>query len=379
MKIAYSHICFQIGAKMQVFSIIATKIIPLLTAMLGFGIVIFIHEFGHFIFCKIFGIRTPTFSIGWGPSIISFKIGETNFQIAPLPVGGYCEIDSDETFRDKPGNFYSIGYIKRMMIILGGILFNFLGAFGVYTYLYHVPGMPIGNLTSITIKNIHPDSIVFDLLKPEDKILGISKQTFQQTPLSITGFQKEIISKKGSDLSLLILPKDSQTASWVNIAIPPSDKIQGILGANLQQELAPDLEPAVDINSALHKAWTKVTTQALFMASGILNLIVKEKSLEGMAGPVMILSESFKIASTDFLQFLLFMSFLSINLALLNILPLGILDGGRAFTTTLEAILQKPLPTLAMLLQVASIFILGGLFCYLTAKELYLLALGFLG
>ena len=361
---------------MQIVEIILTKIIPLFTAVIGFGSVIFIHEFGHFIFCKIFGINTPTFSIGWGPSILNFNFWGTNFQIAPLPVGGYCEIDTDEEDRTRPGNFHSIGYLKKMLIILGGIFFNLAGAFGVYTYMYNVSGMPSNKITCLVVKGVSNNGAAFNHLFIDDQILGIEKSAFEENPLTYSDFQKTVAAYKGKELKLLVKRDPETEASWINIAIPSSDKTQGILGINLQPEMLQTLEETTNFKMALTKAWTKITLQITTMASNIFNLLVKEKNLDGMAGPVMILSESFKIAATDFLQFLLFMSFMSINLALLNFLPLGVLDGGRALTVTLETIVGRPLTNLAIILQVVSIAILGSLFFYLTAKELYSLAIG---
>ena len=69
-----------------------SKIIPLVYALIGFGLLIAVHEFGHFIFCKIFKIHTPTFSIGMGPKIFQKQIGETNFVLSAFPLGGYVEI-----------------------------------------------------------------------------------------------------------------------------------------------------------------------------------------------------------------------------------------------------------------------------------------------
>ena len=71
-----------------------TKFLPFLYALIGFGLLITIHEFGHFLFCKMFKIHTPTFSIGMGPTIYKRKIWETNFRLAIIPIGGYVEIST---------------------------------------------------------------------------------------------------------------------------------------------------------------------------------------------------------------------------------------------------------------------------------------------
>ena len=89
----------------------------------GLGIVILVHEFGHFIFAKLFNVVTPVFSIGFGPALISISIKNTLFQIALLPFGGYVELD--------PVSLNAQPYFAKLMIMLGGIIFNILFAYSI--------------------------------------------------------------------------------------------------------------------------------------------------------------------------------------------------------------------------------------------------------
>lgn len=103
---------------------------PIRTIVIGlFGVsfVILVHEFGHFIFCKIFGVGTPVFSIGFGPALASMKLGTTTFQLALLPLGGYVEI--------SPTDLAALPYAPTILIMLAGILFNLLFTYGIFLYL----------------------------------------------------------------------------------------------------------------------------------------------------------------------------------------------------------------------------------------------------
>jgi len=104
------------------------KILNLVIALIGLNFVVLIHEFGHFIFCKAFDVRTPTFSVGFDPAIASHKFRGTKYQIGAIPLGGYVSINEQD--------LANRAYPKKMAIIFAGILFNFIFGFLVLYYLY---------------------------------------------------------------------------------------------------------------------------------------------------------------------------------------------------------------------------------------------------
>ena len=113
------------------------KLLPLAYALIGFGLLITVHECGHFFFCKLFGIRTPTFSIGMGPTLYQRNIGQTNFRLALVPIGGYVEIagmaevgQGEQAHAEDagPDSFSSKPFWQRFLVLIGGILFNSLFA-----------------------------------------------------------------------------------------------------------------------------------------------------------------------------------------------------------------------------------------------------------
>jgi len=121
-----------------------------LLALLGFGILVFVHEMGHFIFAKLFKVRVEEFSIGFGPSILKFKKGETVYKLSSIPLGGYCKLAGEEIVEGKtpePGEFYYLPPLKRAAILLAGPFFNFL--LGVVFLM-------IINLTGITFVTYPP-------------------------------------------------------------------------------------------------------------------------------------------------------------------------------------------------------------------------------
>ncbi|MGC2310193.1 MAG: site-2 protease family protein [Candidatus Babeliaceae bacterium] len=109
----------------------------IIAALFGFTLVILVHELGHFSFCKLFHIATPTFSIGFGPALLQKKIGATNFVLAAIPFGGYVEIAGMEQDEPpySPHSFAAKPYYQKGLVILGGILFNLLFALFVFIML----------------------------------------------------------------------------------------------------------------------------------------------------------------------------------------------------------------------------------------------------
>src|SRR5205814_3300033 len=126
------------------------NIIFILIGLLGMGFLIGFHEFGHFLFAKMFKIRTPSFSIGFGPKLVSKKIGDTEFSLSAIPLGGYVEIagaaeigqgEQKEALAVDEGSFATKPYYQKLCVMIGGILFNLAFAY-ITMILLFVTGIP---------------------------------------------------------------------------------------------------------------------------------------------------------------------------------------------------------------------------------------------
>lgn len=341
-------------------------------AIIGLNSAIVIHEFGHWVFCKIFGISTPVFSVGVGPTIIQKKIGETNFVLAAIPLGGFVEIFTDEENRSTPKNFYSLSYLKKMTILLGGIFFNILSVFFVFFIMFQFWGAPEATIKSIKIESVENNSICKEKIYAKDVLIGVEDILFDQKAVSLVDFRDLIINKKGSTINFLVQSgKDVDEVKKVEIDIPSSDLASGILGLNLQPDvnysfLKNNNNFLQNILLALTTVWTHITA-----VTSSFKTIFLMKNFTALSGPVMILKESSRSAAKGLVGFILFLCMISINVAILNFLPLGVLDGGRLFTVTIEAIARRPLHYLTLIINIASIILLGGLTLMLTIKEIW--------
>lgn len=353
-------------------------------ALIGFGTLIAVHEFGHFLFARLFGIKAPTFSIGFGPEIFKKKIGETDFRLALIPLGGYVEIAGlaeagqgeqahaslrgSESFRDKP-------YWQQLLVLLGGILFNMLFAYAALCSLYLV-GTSEGKAIFVSgmVKNGPAETAGFiqgdGVIKVGESNLidehGNLKHNAEEIMLS------EIRSNPNKTVDFGIIRYNQNDKKYESITLPVNlgerpdgNKVIGVFGAGLSTPIhkLPFVEAI--------KAGIKHTNYFVIKIIDSVKKLFTSRSLEGAAGPVMIISMSFNSAQNSFAQLLVFLAIVSVNLALMNVLPIGVLDGGQFVFCTIEAIIRRPLPILLRnIINISSWLLFISLALWLTYQDI---------
>lgn len=363
--------------------IFSTKFLPLVYAIVGFGLLVTIHEFGHFIFCKIFNIHTPIFSIGMGPKILEKKIGKTNFRISAIPLGGYVEVaglaeigqgtqehaklEGESSFKDK-------AYWKKALVLSGGVIFNLLFAYIVYSILFFV-GIPKKRIEFfVSTKASKTIDGKFNL-KAGDKIIAINKQALsQEAKISLSIINEAMIkpfSENKKELINVELLRDGKT---LNVNISPTDdkKLNSkfINSFELKFEEIKGQYEKYPFIQAIIKGIQTTNETIVQMIKGIHYLIIK-RNLDGAGGPIMILSKTFETAQKGLIPLLIFLALISINLAVINILPLGALDGGQLLFATIEATIRREIPEIIkMTVNIASWAILLSLILYLSYKDI---------
>lgn len=339
-------------------------------SIIGIGLLIGFHEFGHFIFCKIFGIKVPSFSIGMGPKIFSHQIGSTLFSLSAIPLGGYCEVahtaspehssaGQEEFFDKKP-------YYQKVCVIGGGILLNLLFAYLLMGILFFT-GMPLSPVSypisaSNTISVIQEKSPASQALQVGDTIRQID-----HTPVTNAIEIIDIIRKSpGKTLDFSIDRQGSSHTIPITLAtnepLCPTDEPQGFLGTTFTIPQYPFWQAM--------KQGVKTTHQLMFRIITVFKHMFSKKQFNNLGGPLMIIAQTAKASKEGFSTFLLMLVFISINLALLNILPLPILDGGQLLFCTIETLIKRPLPErIRMYIGYITWFLMAALFLYLIVKD----------
>lgn len=326
----------------------------ILSAVILLGILIFVHEFGHFLFAKLSGVRVLKFSLGFGPKLIGKQIGETEYLISALPFGGYVKMLGEEpgeelSYEEKKRAFSEQPVIKRAIIVFAGPLFNILLAYIVFTGIL-ASGMPI-NVPRVERMLPVIDSIEEGYpaekagLRAGDKVIKINEKEIS------TWFDMvEIVSKNPGKQLLFTIQRGEETLQ-INI-VPRAVQEKDLKGNPITigrigvRKLGSGMFETIEASSFLSvpfKGALATYKMGLFIVDSIEMLITGKVSFKNLGGPITIMKESGRAAEAGFLPYILFMALLSVNLGILNLLPIPILDGGHLLLFGIEAMKGTPL------------------------------------
>lgn len=362
------------------FTLLSTTqgILTVLAALFGIGFLIGIHELGHFLFCKIFNVSTPSFSIGFGPKIWSKKIGDTEFSLSAIPLGGYVEMagnyepgqgDQAEAAREDERSLSQKPLWQKLFIIGGGIIVNMAFAYLAMILLFAcgTPATPLMFPTgTTTVKTVTSGSPAEKAgLKPGDTINDIEYPNPTKYAhvgcYAHPGMENDPKTVKCGIIhdnipNLLVLLKTLSDAHETDItlhittALGENKQLPVELGKqeNQQTRLGVEFETshpfAPQSFGRAIKSGIATTHRFFWGVFGAFKMMFTKKTTEGLGGPLMLITAAARGAYRGWKIFLLLLAFISANLAALNIIPLPILDGGQALIFTIESIFRRQLP-----------------------------------
>lgn len=329
-------------------------IMTILYAAILLGILIFVHEFGHFIFAKLLGVKVLKFSLGFGPKVIGKTVGETEYCISSVPLGGYVKMlgqedmpgeqeEIPESERHRAYNFQPIW--KRFLIVFVGPLFNILFAAIVFFFIF-LNGVPtivpeVGEVT--------PDSPAYRQgLTKGDEIIEINGSPIGQWD-DMTGI---IHKSPGRELRIKI----KRGPSVREISITPERKsVKDLFGEPKEVGLI-GITPSgrtftkhEGVFASLSLAVDRTWEISVLTVVSIVKLVQRVIPANTIGGPIMIAELAGKQASQGAVSFFTFMAIISINLGVLNLLPVPILDGGHLLFLGIECAKGKPVSEKAVL------------------------------
>lgn len=347
-------------------------ILSLLLGAVGLTFLIVFHEFGHFLFCKLFRIYTPTFSIGVGPKLFGKKIGETEFKICPIPLGGYVEIGEspEQLTSSRHRSFKDTPYIQKLCVMSGGILFNLLFAYIISIGIFWVglPASPLSfpdNAIPVIDKVAENSAAQKYGLLAGDTIIAINDIQIQNQVATALNALKPLanqqtsltISRNGTKQIVHLIPDSIKTALG---------ETTGSLGIAFTQVEMKGLPFAHAVRAGIQS-----TNRKIMDTCRIFKNIFKKETVSSLVGPIGILSITSQGASSGIKVLLLLLVIISINLAVLNLLPLPILDGGQIVFYSIEALVGRPLsPKIREYIHIATWLLLIVLVIYLSAKDI---------
>ncbi len=312
------------------------------TGLLGISFIITFHEFGHFLFCKLFGIHTPSFSVGMGPRLIEKKIGDTVFALSAIPIGGYVEVTGLAEADQASNSLSQKPFWQKMLVMSGGILFNMLLSYVIISLLFFC-GMPNTALASplnatTTIAAFTEDSPGKQQgLQEGDAILEIEGREVENNAAQLLELIK---ASPNAPVQFLVL-RDG-TEQMINLTTG-SRTLDGQKAGSLGVSFASRaLEPKSFLES--FSLGAQITWSLIKRITSSFRMLLSRDGLKQVGGPVAILAESAKGAQRGFAFFWALMAIISINLGILNLLPLPILDGGQILFMTLETLAGREIP-----------------------------------
>ena len=321
----------------------------ILATAIVLGILVFVHELGHFILAKRLGVGILKFSLGFGPRLIGKKVGETEYQIAAFPLGGFVKPlgeDPHEEIReeDRHRSLWAQPIWKRALIISAGPFFNFFLAVALYTAINIFAGVPSIQPIPPKIDEVTSGSPAEQAgLKKGDLVVSIDGKDISKweelRDIIHSSKEKELlirVKRDGIFLEFKVTPKETvEKTPWgEKIKIP-------IIGIK-----PPPVEEAYEkvgfvsaFGSGLVQTWSGIK----FTVIVIVKLIQRAIPAKTIGGPIMIAKMAGEFAKKGLLWFVSFMAILSINLGVINLFPVPILDGGHLLFLVFEAVLRKPI------------------------------------
>ncbi len=332
--------------------------------LLVLSALIFFHELGHFAVARAFGIRVLKFSIGFGPRIWGMIRNGTDYCISAVPLGGFVKMLGEQPGEEvKPAETpYAFSHrpvYQRALVVAAGPFANFLLAQIIFFVIFLFYGNPMLLPEIGSVKAASPAQTAG--IRAGDLLLSVngkSVRTWDDVSKYIRSSNGETIHlqvKRGEQtLSLSVKPEITTTKNIFGeeVKIP----LIGITAAGkLEIE---KVNPFTALILSLDRTWelTKLTWE------GFLKIIEQVVPLSALGGPIMIAQMAGQQAEQGMLNLFYFMALLSINLGLLNLLPVPVLDGGHLFFYALEAIIGRPLTTRQIqLAQYVGLLLLGSL------------------
>ena len=330
-------------------------------ALAVLALLIVVHEAGHFLAATLQGIRVSGFSIGFGPALIKRQRRGVTYAIRALPLGGFVAFPDDDEDSDIPDDDPDLlrnrPLHQRALVIAAGVLANLLLAFVVLLGQGAVIGLPAPADPGVLVVAVQQDGAAKQAdLQPGDRVLAIAGRPLAAGQNGVQSMVDQIKRAPGETLELLRLRGDERTT----IVLKPSDQQgQGRIGAQLQANISGAMRRATGPIELI--GHTSVQFQQLLSqtVAGYVGLITNFKATASqVSGPVKIVEMGAQLSEQGASGLMLFMALISINLAVLNSLPLPLLDGGQMLLLLIEGVRGRPVPEKLQLAVAQSGFLL---------------------
>lgn len=306
-----------------------------LFALLLFSIIIFVHELGHFLTARLFGVKVHEFAIGMGPKLFSRTKGETTYSVRAIPIGGFCGMEGEDSESSDEGSFSAKSWYKKLIILASGAAMNIVLGFIISIVFVTISSISTGIATT-SVDTVLDQSPLYGVLQQGDRIVSVNDRTVH--------IKKDIdfaMQQNGANPCEITILRDGKkfTKTFNPLVAQYSD------GSNAYMIGFVPSTRQVSLFSVLHESFWQTIWMGKLVFVSLGMLFQGQAKVSDISGPVGVVSAMNTQAQAGGLAALLyFAGFISVNIGIMNLLPIPALDGGRIFFVLIEAIRRRPIP-----------------------------------
>ena len=323
-----------------------TQVLLVIIAVLLFSLVITIHEFGHFITAKLCGIRVNEFAVGMGPQLVSFRRGDTRYSLRLLPIGGFCAMEGEDEDSDDERAFHRKPVWQRILVVAMGAVMNIL--LGLILMVIIIAQTPLlgSNVVARFEENYALEAAGIQVGDRITSMGGYGVRTDRDLQ-----FAMAIISMDGEEVTAdITVDREGQTITFQDVEFNTIELEDG------SRSLVFDFKVAAipkTVGSVLVKSVEDTVSVVRLVWQSVYMLLTGQFGLNDLAGPVGTASVITQAASAGLessgfsgalSNIVYIIMIITVNLGIMNLLPIPALDGGRLLFLIVEAIVRRPIP-----------------------------------
>ncbi|MBQ7737067.1 MAG: site-2 protease family protein [Oscillospiraceae bacterium] len=334
----------------------------ILLAILAFGVLVFVHELGHFLVAKACGVKVVEFALGMGPRILKKQGKETVYSLRMLPVGGFCAMEGEDEASEDPRAFNNQSVLKRILILVAGSFMNFLLGFLLILAIY----LPAQGFITTEIAEFFPNCPYEGTLQVGDRITKINGQKV----FFVANFSEYALEDTDGYLDIELI-RDGRRIKLPNTRLVPVEYPTEDGGTELKFGLYFGVEEATPLRT-VKVSFLSCVDFVRMVKKGLVQLFSGQasvKDMTGVVGIVDIINEtgtSAETVSQGLENVFYLVAFIAVNLSVMNMLPIPALDGGHVVTLLISWVYEKisgkkPDPRIEGYIHMVGLFLLLGL------------------
>jgi len=335
-------------------------IIQALATIIVFGLVIFIHEFGHFAVAKLSGIKVNEFSLGMGPRVFGFKKGETDYSLRALPIGGFVAMEGEDEESDAENAFNKAPVQSRTAVVVAGAVMNLVLGFVVLVFLTSQQSA----ITSRTISMFHDGATTQQSgLQVDDEIIAVNGRRCYVANDLIYEF-----ARTQNGVADLTVRRNGEIVKLNDVEFETYTDEDGIKQMVIDFYVYPQEKTFSSVINEAAK-WTVSLARMVFLS--LVDLVTGNVAINQMSGPVGIVTVISEAASMGLNNVLMILAMITINLGIFNLVPFPALDGGRLLFLLIELLRGKPInQKYEIIVNTAGMFMLLTFMAFVTFSDI---------